>query len=211
MKKSREIREEARKALKGNWFAAVGLYLITILITIPFGVGSSLTENGEHYVLSILFSLGSILLSVIISTIVSTYFLHVARQQKLGYADSFSFAFKNFWPFFKLTLLMGLKILAWTLLFIIPGIIASLRYSQAIYIKLDQPELSSSRAIRLSSEMMKGYKWKYFCLALSFIGWALLVPFTLFIGALWLGTYYNTARAVFYDILNADRLTKITS
>ncbi|WP_171633237.1 DUF975 family protein [Paenibacillus plantarum] len=210
MKNSREIREEARKALKGNWLAAVGLYLITILITLPFAIGSSLTENGEHYVLSILFSLGSILLSVVISTTVSTYFLHIARQQKIGYADSFSFAFKKFWPFFKLTFLMGLKILAWTLLFIIPGIIASLRYSQAIYIKLDNPELSSSKAIRVSSEMMKGYKWKYFCLALSFIGWVLLVPFTLFIGGLWVSAYYNTARSVFYDILNADRIVKLT-
>lgn len=209
MKNSREIREEARKALKGNWLSAVGLYLITFLITIPFSIGSNVLQTKQYLLLSILVSLGSIVLSVVVSTTVSTYFLSLARQKKLGYSPSFAYGIKSFWPFFKLLFLIGLKIIAWSLLFVIPGIIASFRYSQAIFIKLDNPEISSSEAIRISSEMMKGYKWKYFCLGLSFIGWVLLAPFTLFIGGLWICAYSTTARAVFYDILNADRLAKI--
>jgi uncharacterized membrane protein len=46
---------------------------------------------------------------------------------------------------------------------------------------------------------MKGYKWKFFLLNLSFIGWAFIAIFTLGIGFLWLSPYVATAQATFYN------------
>lgn len=45
---------------------------------------------------------------------------------------------------------------------------------------------------------MDGYKWRYFLLNLSFIGWGILCIFTLGIGLLWLIPYINTSLAEFY-------------
>jgi len=84
----------------------------------------------------------------------------------------------------------------------LPGIIAGYRYSMALYILNDNPKISPMDAIKASKEMMKGYKWKLFCLQLSFVGWALLCSiFTLFIGFLWLIPYIQTSIANFYQNL----------
>ncbi|CAN7505207.1 DUF975 family protein [Paenibacillus sp. LjRoot153] len=64
--------------------------------------------------------------------------------------------------------------LLWTLLLIIPGIIASLRFAMTFYILNDEPDIKPLQAIKRSSEMMNGHKWDFFKLHLSFIGCYLL-------------------------------------
>lgn len=100
---------------------------------------------------------------------------------------------KAFW----LQILIGIKVFLWTLLFIIPGIIAAYRYSMAEYILAENPEIKAKEAIKRSCKLMKGNKWKYFCLDLSFIGWdilAAIVPF----GEFFLNPYKQAAYAAFY-------------
>ena len=55
-----------------------------------------------------------------------------------------------------------------------PGIIASIRYSQAFFILADDPSKGIRQCMDESKAMMKGNKSKYFLLSLSFIGWMLL-------------------------------------
>lgn len=86
----------------------------------------------------------------------------------------------------------------WTLLFIIPGIVAAYRYALTSFILAENPELRASEAIARSKEMMDGQKWRMFCLDLSFIGWIILCLFTLGIGKLWLTPYQQAAQAAFY-------------
>ena len=62
----------------------------------------------------------------------------------------------------------------WTLLLIVPGIIAAYRYRQALYLLIENPELSPLDCLRFSSQMMVGHKWELFVLDLSFLGWYLL-------------------------------------
>eukprot|EP00704_Kipferlia_bialata_P009918 g9918.t1 len=75
-------------------------------------------------------------------------------------------------------LLMGLFVILWSLLLIVPGIIAAFRYSQAFWIILQDPSCGCNEALDRSSAMMIGNKWKLFCLELSFIGWAILAVCT---------------------------------
>ena len=83
----------------------------------------------------------------------------------------------------------------WSLLFIIPGIIASYSYAMTGYILAEHPELTASEAIARSKEMMSGNRFRLFCLHLSFIGWAILCAFTFGIGNLWLTPYRQVAAA----------------
>jgi uncharacterized membrane protein len=55
-----------------------------------------------------------------------------------------------------------------------------------------------SDAIRESARMMRGNKWRLFCLELSFIGWGFLCLFTCGIGYLWLNPYMYQAEAALY-------------
>ena len=63
----------------------------------------------------------------------------------------------------------------------------------------ENPEMSAKEAMTVSIDMMKGNKWRLFCMEISFIGWGLLSVLTLGIGFLWLSPYMNAAYAAFYD------------
>ncbi len=97
-----------------------------------------------------------------------------------------------------------LYIFLWSMLFIIPGVIKYYSYSMTEYIKAENPNLPSSRAIELSMIMTDGYKGKLFYLDLSFIGWFLLSSFTLHILAIvFVFPYQNAAKAFAYEELKA--------
>ena len=94
--------------------------------------------------------------------------------------------------------LQSIYIILWSLLFIIPGIVASYSYAMTEYILAEDPELTATEAISRSKQMMYGNHWRLFCLEFSFIGWSILCSFTLGIGNLWLTPYKQAAIAAFY-------------
>lgn len=107
-----------------------------------------------------------------------------------------------------LGLLQVVWILLWSLLFIIPGIIKLIAYSQAYFIYRDaldaDQKITYRDAITESRMMMDGHKWEYFIFNLSFIGWWLLVVVTLGLAAIWVQPYYYTSIAGYYVELNAQ-------
>jgi uncharacterized membrane protein len=97
-----------------------------------------------------------------------------ARRMQNPEAGDLFIGFKNYGRALVLYLLITVFTFLWSLLFIIPGIIAAFRYSMAFYVLADNPEISAMDALRTSKELMKGNKGKLFCLWISFIGWAIL-------------------------------------
>lgn len=125
--------------------------------------------------------------------------LNISRGLAAGFGVLFD-AFGMFFKFLWLSILMGIFTFLWSLLFVIPGIIAAYRYRMAVYIMIDNPEYSASECIRRSKEMMDGHKGELFILDLSFIGWALLtiIPFV----SLYVNPYMQTTEANFYNALS---------
>ena len=109
---------------------------------------------------------------------VTKYFLSFKREEAVDNSMLLA-GFKKLTKTFTLYLLMSVKTFLWTLLFIIPGIIAIYRYSMAYFLMIDHPELSANELLAKSSQLMDGYKWKLFVLQLSFIGWQILAIFSL--------------------------------
>ena len=95
-------------------------------------------------------------------------------------------------------LLRSVYVLLWSLLFIIPGIVAGYSYAMTSYILAEHPELTASEAIERSKQMMRGNRGRLFCMQFSFIGWSLLCSLTVGIGNLWLRPYQQAATAAFY-------------
>lgn len=109
------------------------------------------------------------------------------------------FAYVNqFVRAFGLVLVMTVKTMLWSLLFLIPGIIAAISYSQSLYIAAENPELSITEVIDESKKLMRGRKWEYFVLGLSFILWSFLVAVTFGIAVLWVAPYMQITYAAFY-------------
>ena len=155
---------------------------------------------------------GSYLYIMIAVLVMGAVYFVLGSVINVGYAkfnlnlvDKVEGTFENLFAYFsnwKTTvvarLLRSIYVVLWSLLFIIPGIMASLSYAMTEYILAENPEMSASEAITLSKQMMDGNKWRLFCLDLSFIGWDILCGFSLGIGYLWLTPYKQAARAAFY-------------
>ena len=63
----------------------------------------------------------------------------------------------------------------------------------------------------LIKRLMRGNKWRLFCLELSFFGWALLSALTLDIGTFWLRPYEEAAQASFYRQICYERSNGATT
>jgi len=134
----------------------------------------------------------------------AAFFINLAEKKHLIFEDAFS-GFKNSFTALGVTFFWSLFCILWSLLLIIPGIIATIRYSQAYFILKDNPTISVLDTLKQSSEMMQGYKNDYFLLQLSFIGWGILCILTLGIGFLWLTPHIKTSNAIFYRELKKIR------
>lgn len=112
--------------------------------------------------------------------------------------------FSGFSRFFStgwLMLLQSIRIMLWSLLLIVPGIVAFYAYRMAFFIKADRPELSAWKVLAESKRMMYGHKWRLMCLDASFIGWLLLVLVTCGIALLFVSPYMGVTYAAFYEDL----------
>ena len=69
---------------------------------------------------------------------------------------------------------MYAQVFLWTLLFVIPGVIAALRYSMAPFYLAEDPTLTAKQAIQKSKETMKDKKLSYLMLMVSFVWWSLM-------------------------------------
>ena len=109
---------------------------------------------------------------------------------------------------FVVELLIYIYTLLWSLLLIIPGIIKSYAYAASMYI-VHEKDLSGNEAITASRKLMKGRKWKLFCLDLSFIGWYIVGFLCLGVGVLWVQTYHTMAKTLFFeDALKEGEIVK---
>ncbi len=132
---------------------------------------------------------------------VSYFSLAYARGEQARFEQVFD-GWKKFEQSCPLYIVRNIFIFLWTLLLIIPGIIAGINYSQAFYLLADEPDLKVMDALKKSKEMMQGHKMRYFGLCMRMFGWALLCLLTFGIGFLWLMPYSAVAFANFYDDLN---------
>ena len=114
--------------------------------------------------------------------------------------------FTSYWRVIKLSILTGLRIFLWTLLFIIPGIMLSYRYAMSQYIFEENPNLAASEILEISKQMMKGHRWQLFKFHLSFIGWLLLVICTCGLALVYVGPYFAVSHVNIYNALKNEAI-----
>ena len=181
---------------------------------VGFGVAGQtlLSNNGELNNQLSTFLIGSAVYIAIAAIVLAALYFILGSIVGVGYArfnldlvDKRETAIETLFNYFnnwKTTsigrLLRSLYILLWSLLFLVPGIIASYSYAMTDYILAEHPDMTASEAIERSKEMMSGNRFRLFCLEFSFIGWSILCGFTMGIGYLWLRPYKQAAIAAFY-------------
>ena len=105
-----------------------------------------------------------------------------------------------FWPFFGLSLLVLLLIIAWSILLIIPGIIFGVFYSFAVIVFVFEGK-KGMKAIKASKELVKGYWWPTFG-RLAFIGLVLYI-FSLIVSLPGAAAQNNAALSAIWSVVDA--------
>jgi len=148
--------------------------------------------------------IGIVLSSIIVLLIVGSLefsYIEIAKNIKakkdVKVEDIFN-GFKRFKQSFLVTLISVIFIFLWSLLLIVPGIIKAYAYSMAKFISHDDEKIKTQESIKTSVKIMYGYKWRYFCLQISYIGWFLLSILTLGILGFWVVPKYRQASYEFY-------------
>lgn len=212
---SSDYRRIARNNLQGNWGQAIlAAFLAALLGGLLIGSGFELNIKLDEETYSRIYEIaggylritataGSFLSLVhfILGGVIRQGYCQYLLKQYDGKNPEINDLFSQFHRFgdgFCLALLQGLYIFLWSLLFVIPGIVAIYRYAMAPFVLLENPDMTASEAIAASKQMMDGHKGELFILRLSFFGWILLGAFTLGIGYLWLNPYMNAAEAAFF-------------
>ena len=196
---SSNLRALGRNALAGKWQSAIiAVIVYTLCVQLPPAILNTLfgIDMGELYSMNMGYSYNvgvdsystvynsmpaysplsgiySLLVTGAMDLGLTLFFLAMFRRQIVGIGDVF-LGFERYGKALGLFLFQGLFIVLWSLLFIVPGIIAAIRYSQAFFILADDPNKGIRQCMDESKMMMRGNKAKYFCLSLSFIGWAIL-------------------------------------
>ena len=203
-----DFRKIARDALDGKWKTAIIAGLIASLLGAVSSGGTEIDLESyrnsfvwEYIVYLILAAIVMVVVFFILGSIVGVGYakfnldLTDLKEPEIGTLFAY---FSNWKTAVAAGALQALLVFLWTLLLIIPGIIARYSYAMTRYILAEHPELTASEALARSKEMMTGNRWRLFCLQFSFIGWDILAVLTLGIGYLWLTPYMQAATAAFY-------------
>ena len=193
MKRAKELRAAAWEKKKGRWGMLALVFFIYSLIMAACAALSYVVVGA----VAVLLLSGPLMLGF---TMVC---LAVSRRQGASLSKLFE-GFSRFGDSLVLFLLMDIFIFLWSLLLVIPGIIKMYSYSMSWFVLHDRPDLTGNEARKRSMYLMRGHKWRLFCLDFSFIGWYLLSALTLGILAFWVTPYHMTARAEFYQELLAE-------
>ena len=236
------IRENARRALSGNW----GLAIIASLVASLFGAGSGsgfsfnfssgesdfesaeldallgdfgvfLEENlalimafiGGFAVVGFIMSLAMFCLGSIVSVGYQRFNIDLLSTGRASIGSLFSY-FKHWKTAIFSNILVTVKVFLWSLLCVVPGIVASFKYAMVPYIIADNPTIDPQDALDKSERMMYGHKFELFKLGLTFIGWHLLSILSCGIGYLWLIPYINASNAEFYRTVSGTKYYSVS-
>lgn len=197
-----DLKRRAKECLKIYYWPAFFVSLISFLINGSMGEagGSRATSSGGNNgdftagltnpelmgFLLVFFSILGIVL--LISLIVEIFLGNVIsvgscrffmesriNRRSAGVGRIFwGFSCGHYFNIVKVMFLVSIKVLLWSLLFVIPGIIKSYEYQMVPYILSENPGMPSREAFARSRDMMYGNKWAVFVLDLSFLGCILL-------------------------------------
>lgn len=202
-------KREAKKSLENNWgdaaIATLVFFITTFLLT--FAVQGICTLCGINHSISFTENFKSDWASTIASIIALplvwgfyVVFLGLCRGEKITISKIFDgYRGNEFVRIFTTLFIYYIGVIIGLILFIIPGIILSLRWFMVPFVLKDYPELKNMAALKESARIMNGHKMRLFLLILSFIGWLIIGLITFGIGFIWIEPYMITTLAKFYE------------
>ncbi len=133
-------------------------------------------------------------------------FFRKSQDENTGLGTMFHGFKDGYGKIVKVLFFRDLFIFLWSLLFVIPGIVKSYEYRMVPFLLSENPNMTKDEALKASSRMMQGNKWRAFVLDLSFLGWHILSAFTFgMLEIFYVAPYVNGTNAALYEALKAEQ------
>jgi uncharacterized membrane protein len=214
MRNNYEYKVEAKALMVGKYGPVIATLLITGIIQgIPnrlsnhygasydydFNTGQWILQEASNQGLASLFSLVGSILAALFVYGMAKLFIEIALGGNYSIESVFKRSFTD-QPIRSVLygFISGVFVLLWSLLLIIPGIMAAYKYAMGPFLLNNDPGLSAYDAIGKSKEHMMGYRAKLFFLDMSYLGWYFLGLFTFGILWFWIIPKHSTARTLFF-------------
>lgn len=183
------------------------VYLLTIFVIEGFFsfFATSFTESLPS--LSLLFNLGSWIVSIVSSIFIIKIGLRLYDNVKIGPLDFLSFSSSLFFKFLLGYILYSVLIIIGFILLIVPGIYLAIKYQYVQYLIIDK-NMDVFEAFKESGKMTDGHKWNLLLLVLLFVGICILGVMALGIGLLISIPIVIVAQAYVYKKLSSNTVTQ---
>lgn len=200
-----ELKEWSKEKIKNQLLEIWKGLLIAIasVLVLSFGLAIIQTIFGEKSIITKVISIIVEFISTPISIGLTAYAINFVRKNELYNGVIFDY-FGDLVKIIGTMLLMAAIVILGFICFIVPGIYLAFSYMLVPYLLVERRDLTISETLSLSRKMMNGHKLDYFILGISFLGWILLIPFTLGILLVWLYPYMLVATTKFStDIIDS--------
>lgn len=167
---SRALLRTAQVAPMAMTALYLGLVLVLDAADVVSGGSAAL---GIGSLLSTFVSVLTWLVGIVLSAGFVLYCMAIRRGERAEFLtlfDGFSFVGKVI----GLNIVITVFIALWSMLFVIPGIVAAYRYRFALYNLYENPGIGIMEALNMSKRQTTGYKMQLFMLDLSYFGWTFL-------------------------------------
>ncbi len=214
-----ELMEEAKDTGKVFGIHRISPFLLFLLVTagihalavgfLPMADiarGNPVSLNGAQNLFKTVYTIFNAVLLPLMGFGIHRVYLVFARMQR----PAFSVLFDGYYNFIRVWILFFIKTMlvgVGLMLFVIPGILMFYNTAMAYFVFSDDEDMAPWAAVSESFRLMKGNRFRLFKLQLSFLGWFLLVVATLGLALIYVGPYYMTALAKFYDEIRQDKKT----
>lgn len=167
----KQLKAETRSLLataKVSPKAMTALYLAIVLV---LDLITSFT--GDTSLFPIFISVLTVLMMLVLKAGYLLYCMDIRSGEPSGFLTLFD-GFSLVGKIIALEIVSVIFISLWSMLFVIPGIIAGYRYRFALVNLLENPSIGIFEALNMSKRQTMGYKVQLFMLDLSYVGWHIL-------------------------------------
>lgn len=219
----------ARQQLKNRWNIPVVITIITGLVMLIFSVPElvetvravpelwtlDFSDAGSYSIAinavtganaSTLLSYIQLAVSAIFEMAAICVYLKMSRSPEPVHLSDFFEGMNNWVRAIFATAWQWLWIFLWSLLFVIPGIIKAISYSQTMFIVAEYKDVSVTKALRISKVITHGHKADLFVMQLSFLGWAILASIPAGLGFIFLIPYRSMSFVNAYHAMMKEAL-----
>ena len=168
----KHLKQEMKELLRSAQVSPRGMTCLYLALVLVLNLADSFMGLMNPGLLGTFISILTGLMSMVLASGFVMYCMAIRRGERAEYLtlfDGFSFVGKVI----LLNIVIYLFTFFWSLLFVIPGIIAAYRYRFALYNLYENPGIGVMEALNMSKQQTLGYKGQLFMLDLSYIGWVL--------------------------------------